>query len=355
MRHILHFDLDAMFAAVEALLDPSLAGKPVIVGASPGTRGVVSTCSYEARAFGVHSAMPIREARARCPHAVFLPVRHSLYRQYSQRVLEVVTAHADRVQQVSIDEAFVDLSFAEDAPALAREIKARIRSEVGLVASVGMASNKLVAKIATDWGKPDGFVVVPHGEEAAFLAPLAVGKLWGVGPKTARRLEETAIRTIGELAAADPVALIPIAGRHYARKLLEHARGIDESPVEVDREIKSISDETTFQRDEESRKALWDVLRDQAATCSRRLREHGMVARTVTVKMRYADFRTVTRSLSLGVPTDEPEPLAEAAAALMRQWWAPQPMPLRLIGLRVSRLEPTPGLRQLPLLELEVP
>ena len=344
-----------MFAAVETLLDPSLAGKPVIVGASPGTRGVVSTCSYEARAYGVHSAMPIHEAHARCPHAAFLPVRHSIYRQYSQRVLEVVMAHADRVQQVSIDEAFVDLSFAEDPPALAREIKDRIRTEVGLVASIGLASNKLVAKIATDRGKPDGFVVVPHGGEAAFLAPLAVGKLWGVGPKTAQRLEAAGIRTIGELAASDPTALIPIAGRHYVRKLLEHARGIDDSPVEMDREIKSISDETTFQRDEESRKALWGVLRDQAATCSRRLREHGMVARTVTVKMRYTDFRTVTRSLSLGVPTDEPEPLAEAAAALMRQWWAPRPVPLRLLGLRVSRLESTPGLRQLSLLEPESP
>ena len=348
--HILHFDLDAMFAAVEVLLDPSLAGKPVIVGASPGTRGVVSTCSYEARAYGVHSAMPIGEAYARCPQAAFLPVRHSIYRQYSQRVLEVVTTYADRVQPISIDEAFVDLSSAEDPTALAREIKDKIRTVVGLVASVGLASNKLVAKVATDRGKPDGFVVVPHGEEAAFLAPLTVDKLWGVGPKTGRRLEAAGIRTIGELAAADPTVLIPIAGRHYVRKLLEHARGIDESPVEVDRGIKSISDETTFQRDEGDRRALWGVLRDQASTCSRRLREHGMVARTVTVKMRYADFRTVTRSLSLGVPTDELEPLAEAAAALMRQWWAPRPEPLRLLGLRVSRLEPTPGLRQLPLM-----
>jgi DNA polymerase IV len=349
-RHILHLDLDAMFAAVETLMDPSLAGKPVVVGASVGTRGVVCTCSYEARAYGVHSAMPIGEAHRLCPHAIFMPVRHSIYREYSERVFKVVAGHAGQIQPISIDEAFIDVSFANDPPALAMKIKEQIRSEVGLVASAGLASNRLVAKIATDQGKPDGFVVVPLGEEAAFFAPLAVRKLWGVGPKTAQRLEAAGIRTIGALAAADPTTLIPVVGRHYVRKLLEHARGMDETPVEADREIQSISDETTFQRDEANRKVLWDVLCDQAASCSRRLKERGLLARTVTVKMRYSDFRTITRSLTLGISTDERDPFAEAAAALMRQWWAPEQRPLRLLGLRVSRLEPTPGLRQLPLL-----
>ncbi len=341
-----------MFAAVEVLLDPSLAGRPVIVGAKPGTRGVVSTCSYEARAFGVHSAMPINEAYARCPEGIFLPVRHSIYREYSHRVFEIVSGYAERVQQISIDEAFVDLSSAPDPQGVSREIKQRIRGEVGLVASMGLAANKLVAKVATDFGKPDGFVVVRHGEEVSFLAPMPAGRLWGVGPKTAERLEAAGIRTIGELAAAEMPTLVRIVGGHYARQLQQHARGVDDSPVEVDRELKSLSDETTFQRDEGDRRVLWLQLKEQSATCSARLREHGLVGRTVTVKLRFADFRTVTRSLSLGVATDDPTVLAEAAAALMRQWWAPESQPLRLLGLRVSRLEPAPGIRQLPLLPL---
>ncbi len=349
-RWILHLDLDAMFAAVEVLLDPSLKGKPVVVGAQPRTRGVVSTCSYEARAFGVHSAMPIGEAYARCPQAVFLPVRHSLYREYSQRVFGIVARYADLVQQISIDEAFVDLSAVQRPEGVAREIKSRIREEVGLVASVGLAANKLVAKIATDFGKPDGFVVVLPGDEEAFLSPLPVGRLWGVGPKTAERLQAAGIKTVGDLAAADATLLLGAVGPHSTGQLLRHARGVDDSSVQVDRGVKSLSDETTFQRDEGDRRVLWGRLKEQAATCAARLQEHGLVAYTVTLKMRFADFRTVTRSLTLGVATDEPQLLSEAAAALMRQWWAPEGRPLRLLGLRVSRLEPAPGVRQLPLL-----
>lgn len=349
-RWILHLDLDAMFAAVEVLLDPSLKGKPVIVGAKPGTRGVVATCSYEARAYGVHSAMPIGEAHGRCPEAAFLPVRHTVYREYSRRVFEIVCRYADLVQQISIDEAFVDLSSVKDPEQTGLEMKQRIREQVGLVASVGLAGNKLVAKIATDFGKPDGFVVVPPGQEASFLAPMPVNRLWGVGPKTAQRLEAAGISTIGELAGADAVTLAGIVGPHSARQLLRHARGLDDSAVEADRETKSISDEVTFQRDENDRRVLWERLKDQAAVCAERLRERGLVARTVTLKLRFADFRTVTRSLTLGVATDEPEVVAEAGAALMRSWWAPEGHPLRLLGLRVSRLERRPASRQLPLL-----
>ncbi len=349
-RWILHLDLDAMFAAVELLLDPSLKGKPVVVGAQPGTRGVVSTCSYEARAYGVHSAMPIGEAYTRCPEAVFLPVRHSVYREYSRRVFGVVARYADLVQQISIDEAFVELSTVQQPERVAREIKARIKEEVGLVASVGLAVNKLVAKIATDCGKPDGFVIVPPGDEAGFLAPLPVGRLWGVGPKTAQRLEAAGIKTVGELAAADATLLLGAVGPHSAGQLLRHAKGMDDSPVEADREVKSISDETTFQRDEGDRRLLWERLKEQSDTCARRLQEHGLVAYTVTLKLRFADFHTITRSLTLGVATDDPQALSEAAAALMRQWWAHEGRPLRLLGLRVSRLEPAPDARQLPLL-----
>jgi DNA polymerase IV len=348
-RWILHLDLDAMFAAVEVLQDPTLAGKPVIVGASPGRRGVVSTCSYEARAFGIHSAMPIGEAYSRCPQAAFLPVRHGLYKEYSHRVFATVARFADVVQQISIDEAFVDISLSPDPETISRGIKEGIRHEIGLVASVGLASNKLVAKIATDFGKPDGFVVVPRGGEAGFLAPLPVGRLWGVGPKTAQRLESGGIRTAGELAKADPSALAAIVGARQVRSLVERAMGVDDSPVETDRELKSISEEETFQRDESDRRVLWRLLLSQAAQCAARLGENGLLAHTVTVKMRFSDFRTTTRALTLTVATDDSDALSEAAAALMRRWWAPESRPLRLLGLRVSGLELAPGLRQLPL------
>ncbi|HEX2922476.1 MAG TPA: DNA polymerase IV [Chloroflexota bacterium] len=348
-RWILHIDLDAMFAAVEVLQDPALAGKPVIVGASPGRRGVVSTCSYEARAFGVHSAMPIGEAYSRCPQGVFLPVRHGLYKEYSHRVFDLVSRYADAVQQISIDEAFVDLSFSSDPEAVSREIKGRIHREIGLVASVGLASNKLVAKIATDFGKPDGFVVVPHGQEAVFLAPMPVGRLWGVGPKTAQRLETGGIRTAGDLAAANPSTLAGIVGARQVRPLVDRALGVDDSPVKTDRELKSISEEETFQRDESDRRVLWKLLLSQAAQCAARLRDNGLLAHTVTVKLRFGDFRTTTRALTLTVMTDDADAISEAAAALMRRWWAPESRPLRLLGLRVSGLEAAAGLRQLPL------
>ena len=351
-RYCLHFDLDACFAAIEAIEDPTLAGKPVIVGARPGTRGVVSTCSYEARALGIHSAMPINEAYRRCPQGVFLPVRHTLYRQYSDRVFKIVARHTDRMQPISIDEAFVDLSGFHEPEAVARNIKQQIRSEVGLVASMGLASSKLVAKVASDQGKPDGFVVVPHGAEAAFLAPLPVRRLWGVGPKTATRLIEAGIETIGAIASAEPGLLIPLVGPKYARELQQHALGIDDSPVEIHREIKSISEEVTFQRDEDDRRILWEVLRTQADECVSRLTDRGLVARTVTIKLRYSDFRTATRAMTLSACTQDAEVIREAAAALMRRCWALERLPLRLLGLRLSGLQPSSGFQQL-LLDLD--
>jgi len=348
-RDIVHMDADSFFASVEVVEDPSLRGKPVVVGAKPGTRGVVSTCSYEARAFGVHSAMPINEAYRRCPQGVFLPVRHGLYRDYSNRMFAIVAGYADRVQPLSVDEGFIDLSGVRDAVAVAREIKGRILAELGFAVSIGLASNKLVAKIATDQGKPDGFVVVATGTEAAFLAPLPIRQLWGVGPKTAERLAGVGINTIGEIASAAPETLAQLVGSHYWRELQRHALGLDDSLVEVNREVKSISEEITFQRDVEDRRTLWKVLVEQSSQCSAKLKERGLLARTVTVKMRYADFHTITRAMSLPVPTEDAEVLAEAAAALMRRWWAPDPCPLRLLGLRVSGFELATGLRQLPL------
>ncbi|MHB1134173.1 MAG: DNA polymerase IV [Chloroflexota bacterium] len=345
---VAHFDLDAFFAAVEVLLDPSLAGKPVIVGGDPNSRGVVSTASYEARAFGVHSAMPASRARRLCPQGVFLRPNFPAYIEYSRRVFAILKRFTPTMQALSIDEAFAVLG-DEDPVGQARAFKAAVRAEMGLVASLGLASNKLVAKIASDSDKPDGFVVVEPGDEAAFLAPLAVRKLWGVGPKSGARLEELGISTVGELAAA-PLELVARAfGPRQARELRQRALGVDDSPVEEGREAKSISDETTFPKDETDARRLWRVLSEQCDDCAARVARHDCLARTVTVKLRYGDFTTITRSLSLPVPTDDAAAVRAAVAALMRQTWAGQRRPLRLIGVRLSGFSPRPELRQLAL------
>lgn len=346
---ILHFDLDAFFAAVEVLLDPSLVGKPLIVGAEPGKRGVVSTASYEARAFGVRSAMPIAIAQRLCPQAVFRRPQFHAYREYSHQVFGIVRRYSDRVEEVSIDEAFVEL--AEQPESTAREIRKLIREETGLTASMGLSTAKIVSKIASDFGKPDGFVVVPPGEEASFLAPLPVRQLWGVGPKMALRLADLGIATIGDLAAAERTRLVGALGRRQAEMLLGFARGVDHSRVEPGQVARSISEEITFERDVRDARLLWRVLRQQCADCARKLSVEDALARTVTLKLRYGDFRTVTRSLSLTLPTDEEQAFLAAAAALMRRAWARDRRPLRLIGLRLSGFRARPGLRQLPLFD----
>lgn len=347
---ILHFDLDAFFAAVEVLLNPALAGKPLIIGGDPRRRGVVSTASYEARAFGVHSAMPAAIAKRLCPQAIFLPPRHAVYKEHSERVFRIVARYADQIEAISIDEAFVQLD-AADPVAAARELKAAIRAETGLVASMGLATSKLVSKIASDHGKPDGFVVVPPGTEATFLAPMPARKLWGVGPRTAERLAALGIVTIGDLARADLTFLARHFGPQQARALIRRARGEDYSPVEVSREIKSISDEVTFARDQGDARELWRVLATQCAHCAQRLARRGLVARTVTIKLRFGDFHTITRSRSLAVPTDDTETIRAAVAALMRQSWSSDRRPLRLVGVRVSGLTPAPAYVQLRLFD----
>ncbi|MBI3965436.1 MAG: DNA polymerase IV [Chloroflexi bacterium] len=348
-RSILHLDLDAMFAAVEVILDPALQGKPVIVGNDLGARGVVATASYEARAHGVRSALPMRTARRLCPDGVYLRAQHDRYREFGTAVFRIVREIADLVERVSIDEAFVDLTRLADPEAIARDLKARIRVETGLTASLGLATNKLVAKIASDSGKPDGFVVVAAGTEAAFLAPLPARQLWGVGPRTALRLEELGIRTIGELAAADRVLLVTTFGRMHGDHLLRHARGEDDSPVVTERETKSISDETTFASDEADARVLWDVMRRQAEHCAERLRHYQLVARTVGIKLRFPDFHTITRALTLAQPTDDGATVAMAVATLMRHTWSHERRPLRLVGVRVANLAAAPSLRQLDL------
>jgi len=348
-RAVAHFDLDAFFAAIEQLERPELRRLPVVVGGDPSGRGVVSTASYEARAFGIHSAMPARQARQLCPDAVFVTPRMDLYRAYSQRVFAIAHACSPVVEQAGIDEGYLDLSEAAEPLAVAHTLKARVRAEVGLTVSVGLAANKLVAKIASDLQKPDGLTVVAPGDEAATLAALPVRRLPGVGPRTASWLAEAGVQTIGALAALDAAYLRERLGTTHAADLLRRARGISDSPVQPVRETKSISDETTFPADESDGRVLWTTLRGQALHCAQRLRKQGLVARSVGVKLRYADFQTVSRALTLPEATDEPEVVAEAVAALMRRTWRPTSRPLRLVGVRVAGLHPTPGARQLRL------
>lgn len=344
----LHCDLDAFFASVEVLLNPALAGKPVIVGGDPAARGVVSTASYEARAFGVHSAMPARTAQRLCPQGIFLRPRHHVYAEYSGRVFAVVSRFSDRIQRVSIDEAFVWLD-QPDPVAAAQELKRAIKVETGLTVSVGLGTSKLVSKIASDCSKPDGFLVVAPGQEAAFLAPLPARKLWGVGPKTAARLAELRINTIGDIVAAGQEVLTGALGAHHAAELWRHARGVDESEIVVSREIKSISEETTFPQDEREARKLWSVLRLQCRQCAERLAAEGLQARTVTVKLRYGDFRTITRSLTLAAPTADADAFCQVVAAIMQRAWSRERRPLRLIGVRLAGLVPPPTAHQLPL------
>lgn len=348
-RAVAHFDLDAAFAAIEQLERPELRGRPLVVGGDPSGRGVVSTASYEARVYGIHSAMPARQARQLCPDAIFIRPRMDVYRDYSRRVFAIVRDCATVVEQAGIDEGYLDLDEAEDPLAVAVALKARVRAEVGLSVSVGLAPNKLVAKIASDLHKPDGLTVVPPGLEAATLAPLPARRLPGVGPRTAAWLAEMGVHTIGALAGFDAEQLRAHLGASHAADLLRRARGESYSLVQPVREPRSISDETTFARDEADGRVLWSTLHAQAAHCAGRLRAKGLVARSVGVKLRYADFRTISRTLTLAASTDEPAVVAEAVAALMRRTWRPAPHPLRLVGVRVAGLQAAPTIRQLHL------
>jgi len=346
---IVHLDLDAFFAAVEVLENPDLAGQPVLVGGRPEERGVVAAASYPARAFGVRSAMPMYRAVQLCPHAIIVPPRHSLYRDYSHRVMDILHQTSSLVEQVSIDEAYLDLTDEvaawEEAVEIARRLQERVRDGVGLSASLGVATNKLVAKVASDHDKPGGLTVVRPGEEAAFLAPLPVRVLWGVGPVTARHLAEIGVTTVGELAQLPEQDLCTRFGRHGA-EMARQARGIDHRPVITEHERKSVSQECTFAHDlrdpEALRRQLWRLSQGVA----RRLRQAEMVAGTVAIKLRYADFTTLTRQMSLAVPTDDERMIYRAALVLLRRAWQ-RDRPVRLLGVAGRHLTPPAG--QLPL------
>jgi DNA polymerase-4 len=340
-RAILHLDLDAFFVAVEQLDDPSLVGKPVIVGGRPDSRGVVSSASYEARRKGVHSAMPTAQALRLCPDAIVLPGRRERYVEMSRRVMALLREYTPLVEQVSIDEAFLDVTGAEaqygPPGRLAETIQARIQAELGLSASLGAATNKLVAKIASDYRKPHGVTVIAPGAEAAFLAPMPVQKLWGVGEATAQALARFGVQTIGDLAALSEETLREAFGVNGTR-LWHAARGQDDSPVVVEHEVKSLSREETFTRDTKDAALLRRELLRMSDEVAARLRRHGLVARTVAIKLRYADFKTLTRQTTLAAPTDAGPELYEAALALLRAAWDTR-QAVRLIGVGATNLE----------------
>lgn len=354
-RTILHVDMDAFFAAVEEREDPSLRGRPVVIGADPkgGTgRGVVATANYEARKYGIGSAMPIGQAWRRCPHAVFLPPRGRLYRAASERVFAILGSFTDLVEPLSIDEAFLDvtasLRLLGDGATIARAIKERIRSEESLTASVGAAGSKYVAKVASDLEKPDGLVVVTPGTEAEFLAPLSVSRLWGAGPKAQEGLRALGCRTIGDVAALDPAVLVrrfgESTGEHFARL----ARGIDARSVKPDREPKSLGKEVTFDVDVADREVVERTLLGLCERVAASLRRRRLAGTTVTVKLRFEGFETHTRQRTLDAPVDTLEALWPAARALFREVDRTK-RKVRLIGVTVSGFEA--GAAQLGLFE----
>jgi DNA polymerase-4 len=348
-RKILHLDLDAFFCAVEELRDPTLAGKPFAVGGRPESRGVVASCSYPARRLGIHSALPMSQAVRLCPGLIIVPTRHGAYSAVSRQVMSRLAALTPLVEQLSIDEAFLDVSDLPDPPEqIAHGLQATIRRDLQLPCSLGVASNKLVAKIANNVGKaaargaapPNAIQVVEPGQEAVFLAPLPCAELWGVGPKTAERLAALGITTIGELAAwpeADLVRRFGKNGYDFAR----HARGLDDRPVVTEHERKSVSQEITFDRDVSDGSALRRTLAEQAAEVSRVLKLKRLTGTTVKLKLRWPDFTTISRQVTLPGPTNEREAINAAAQQLFAREWGGRAV--RLIGVGVSGLHANLG------------
>ncbi|MFR9676493.1 DNA polymerase IV [Streptomyces sp. TR06-5] len=338
---VLHLDMDAFFAAVEQASKPSLRGKPVIVGGL-GPRGVVATASYEARRFGVHSAMPMAQARRRCPNAACLTPRFALYRQVSEQVMALLTELSPLVEPLSLDEAFVDLE-AGGVPADARaarrvgeRLRRAITSVTGLSGSVGLAGSKLLAKIASERAKPDGLVVVPPGTERELLAPLPVRTLPGVGPATAEVLRRAGIVTVGDTAGAGEDELLRLLGKAHGASLFAMANGDDERPVVAERDAKSVSVEDTYDVDLTDRMRVRNELARLADRCVRRLRDAGRSGRTVVIKVRSHDFSTLTRSETLRGPTDDPTVVREAADRLLAG--VDTTAGVRLLGVGVSGL-----------------
>lgn len=339
MRRILHIDMDAFFAAVEQKRHPELAGKPVVVGGSgdPTQRGVVSTASYEARKYGIHSAMPLRTAYRLCPKAVFLPVDYREYSRISAIVKEVLREFTPLLEDVGIDEAFLDLSgLAVESVEIAEQIKNRIKDRVGLTCSIGIAPNKLLAKIASDLRKPDGLTIISEKDAEGMIWPLPARKLPGIGPKTEAYLESVGIHTIGDLAARPREELIQHFGQSYGHYLYETSRGIDDSPIVTHWEPKSMSREVTFQTDTDNWQTIARNLAELVAEVAGSVKEDGYLCRTVTVKIRFDDFKTYTRAKTMSGFTDSVYIIRKAAFEALGKIELKKKV--RLIGVRVTNL-----------------
>jgi DNA polymerase-4 len=344
-----HVDLDAFYASVEQLDFPDLAGKPVIVGASPGHRGVVAACSYEARAYGVHSAMPISEAARRCPHAEFRPVRMTRYQEMSEQVMAVFERYSPELQQISVDEAFLNMTGTERlfGPPVetARRLKGEVRDALGLVISVGIGPSRYIAKLASARGKPDGLYEVSPGGEAAFVASLPLEKLWGVGGKTLRRLKDFGITTVEELRAQEPAELYALFGRAAGDYLHAVSRGIDPGIYAGEAQSHSVSNETTFGHDVSDREIIESTILELCHGVVFRLLRHGLVSKTATLKLRFSDFTTTTVRRTLSAPVASTEQFYRLALTMLEEKWNGR-REIRLVGVGVAQVEGKEPARQ---------
>ena len=342
IRRILHCDMDAFYAAIHIRDDPSLEGKPVVVGGDPAGRGVVAAANYESRKYGIHSAMPAAQARRLCPETIFLRPDFRRYRDESKHIFDIYRDYTPIIQPLSLDEAFLDVSQHlgqfDSATALADDIRRRVREERQLTVSIGVAANKLVAKIASDFRKPDGLTVVRPHEVKAFLAPLPVRRLYGVGPAAERSLHEMGITTIGELRRLSIDRLMARFGT-WGRVLYERVRGIDERPVHTQRGRKSLSTERTFAENVNDIEEIDRILGTMAEEVAAGLQKRQLAASTITIKVRYPDFTTPTRSLTLPVPTSDAATIAASARELVRRTDAAK-RSVRLLGVGASKLVP---------------
>lgn len=337
-RVILHIDMDAFFASIEQLDNPRLKGKPVIVGGSK--RGVVSTASYEAREFGVRSAIPIFEAKRLCPNGIYLPVRMSRYRELSDKIMSILDEFSPLVEQVSIDEAFIDISGTEKLHGIPEEvafkIKTRIKEDTSLTCSIGIAPNKFLAKIASDIDKPDGLTIITGDKVQKFLSTLSVGKLPGVGDKTLKELKKLGIRFASDILKYPEEAFKKRFGK-FGQRLIELAKGIDESKVTPYTQAKSISSEDTLPEDTNNLEVLKRWLMSQAEVVGRRLRKANLKGRTITLKLKYSDFRSVTRSRTINMPSNATKTIFDTASTLLENCGLPAKV--RLVGVGVSNFE----------------
>jgi DNA polymerase-4 len=338
-RRIIHIDMDAFFAAVEEKKNPALIGKPVVIGGggNPNKRGVVSTANYEARKYGIHSAMPLRTAHKLCPHAIFLPVDYESYLQASQQFKSVLFSITPVMENAGIDEAFLDASAVPGkSEIIASKIKTGVKEKTGLTCSIGIAPNKLLAKIASDMRKPDGLTILNENDIEDKLWPLPIRKLYGIGPKTEAHLKKIGIETIGQLASLTLDNLIEHFGNSYGQYLYEASRGIDDSPLITHWEPKSISRETTFQEDVKNWQSIARTLAELAREVVADMRDDGYSAKTVTIKIRFSDFQTMTRAKTMADYTNSEEEIRKVAFACLKRIELNKRV--RLIGVRATNL-----------------